>query len=332
VLRSTIVMMCLALALGGCDEGTVTPDAGGGVDSGPGVDSGTTTTDAGVDAGVEGDPFEAAATAQDRITTALCACLYMDQGYASAADCEAGEGGSTEAAACEEAGYDAARAALATYFSCQTHNNRALAACFEAAACDPGALDACEGVDCADPPMAAAEAFVTARDACVATMITGAAGTCPEGDVVMTTGAAVFSGTTIGAGNDSNGGSMTCGGEDAPDRAFRWAAPAAGTYVFDTVGSLFDTILYLRGACTDTTTLACNDDIEVEVNNLRSSVMLTMTAGQEVVVIVDGYGDVGAGDFVVNIELSTPTPPADGGMPMDGGVPMTDGGPTPPKP
>ncbi|MDQ3031669.1 MAG: hypothetical protein M3Y87_04570 [Myxococcota bacterium] len=328
MLRSTIVMMGIALGLVACGDETVTPtdDAGAdGVDSGARIDSGT-RADAGPDAGIAGDPYEAAQAAQRTMTAELCECSYMEQGFASAADCVAANLGSSQAQACDQVGYDAAPDALAHYFSCITHNNRALSTCLEAADCDTAAIDACEGVECDDPPMAAAEAYVAARGPCVAEMITGPAGTCPEGALVMTTGMAVFAGTTIGAGNDSSGGTTECGGEDAPDRAFRWAAPSAGTYVFDTVGSTFDTILYLRGACTETTTLACSDDIEVAANNLRSRTMLTMTAGQEIVVIVDGYGDAGAGDFVVNIEPMSTTP-TDGGMPMDAGV--ADAGTTP---
>lgn len=81
-----------------------------------------------------------------------------------------------------------------------------------------------------------------------------------------------------------------CGAADTPDRAVVWVAPAAGRYVFDTTGSDFNTVLVVRSTCADGNTfLTCNDDIDDGVE-LQSRVTYTADAGEEVVVVMEGYG------------------------------------------
>ncbi|AKF08040.1 hypothetical protein [Sandaracinus amylolyticus] len=307
-----MVLLALALVACGDDDGGTTPmnDAGGA--DGGGADAGGGTGDAGggggSDAGIEGDPFDAVQMAQVSLATTLCGCDYEAQGFASAEDCVLGNAGSTEARACDRAGWEAVsdEAAAETYFACQAHGARALSQCAADAECDAEALEECGGAECANPPEAIATAFLGAVAECVESTIVGTtASTCPEGETSSALGEAVFSGTTTLAGADLAGGTEECDGADAPDRAFRWTAPAAGTYVFDTIGSTFDTLLYLRAACDATENLACNDDVDVEAGNTRSRVMLTATEGQEVIVVVDGYSDVDAGRFVVNIAAAT---------------------------
>src|SRR5262249_10235918 len=68
------------------------------------------------------------------------------------------------------------------------------------------------------------------------------------------------SGSTAGAANLVGGASCGNGGSTAPDATYRYTAPAAGTYVIDTFGSAFDTLLYVRADTCAGTQLACNDD------------------------------------------------------------------------
>ncbi|MCK6551504.1 hypothetical protein L6R52_37050, partial [Myxococcota bacterium] len=106
----------------------------------------------------------------------------------------------------------------------------------------------------------------------------------------------------------------SCGGGGG-ERRYRWSAPHDGTFTFDTLGSTFDTVLYVRDGACDGAELACNDDS----SGLQSRVDVSLVAGQTVVVWVDAYGAGDAGDFVLNVtEASSPT---DGGVPDDGGSP-----------
>ncbi len=91
--------------------------------------------------------------------------------------------------------------------------------------------------------------------------------------------------------------SAPCGATGSPDTALTWTAPAAGTYVFDTVGSIFDTVLYvLDGATCGGAVLGCNDDSVVG----GSQVTVTLAADQQVVVVVDGFAG-GSGPYTLNI-------------------------------
>ena len=81
----------------------------------------------------------------------------------------------------------------------------------------------------------------------------------------------------------------------APDQAYRWTAPATGTYTFTTEGSSYDTLLYAYKGGNE---IACNDDYG---GSLTSRITLSLVAGDDVTVFIDGYG-AAAGDYVLNIE------------------------------
>lgn len=90
----------------------------------------------------------------------------------------------------------------------------------------------------------------------------------------------------------------SCGGDSAPERAFAWTAPQAGTYTIHTTGSDFDTVLYVRdGSCVGPE-LDCDDD---GGPSTQSSMSLTLQAGQEIVIFTDGYSS-NAGNVVLTIE------------------------------
>lgn len=123
-----------------------------------------------------------------------------------------------------------------------------------------------------------------------------AAACCVDFDLGSATGDAVATGTTTGSSEFdpcSSGGS-------GPEVLYLWTAPADGTYVFDTCDSSYDTTLWVNendGTC-DGANLACNDDASC---GTRSEVTVTLTAGQQVVVGVDGWGSTSSGDYVLDI-------------------------------
>jgi outer membrane protein assembly factor BamB len=140
-------------------------------------------------------------------------------------------------------------------------------------------------------------------------MLLGMAGTptptpgCPLadlGDEVPLT----VQGTTNGLPSSLGGASCGNGGDQAPDFTYRYTAPVAGSYVIDTFGSAYDTLLYVRNDCFGDE-IACNDDSE---GRLQSKVSVSLAPGQQIVIAVDGFG-ASRGDFTLNIRSGgTPTP------------------------
>ncbi len=79
----------------------------------------------------------------------------------------------------------------------------------------------------------------------------------------------------------------SCGGAGA-ESTYGWVAPDDGRYSFDTVGAYRDTVLYaLDGDCTGAE-LACSEDIP-GLGSGRSAFAIDLTAGQEIVVVVDSF-------------------------------------------
>ncbi len=130
-------------------------------------------------------------------------------------------------------------------------------------------------------------------------------GSCPQTNLGSTLPVSV-SGSTAGRANALSGASCG-GGGGAPDYAYQWAAPSAGTYTIDTFGSSFDTVLYVRNASCGGTELACNDDAG---GTNQSQVAVTLAAGQTIVIVVDGYG-AASGNYSLHITggaAASPTP------------------------
>ncbi|MBX2802931.1 MAG: hypothetical protein KTR31_34935 [Myxococcales bacterium] len=106
---------------------------------------------------------------------------------------------------------------------------------------------------------------------------------------------ATLVGETIGD-TDEVTQSCTAKKGGGPDVQVEFTAPTTGDFVFDTVGSDYDTGLSLLDACGGTE-LACNDDYD----SLQSHLSLSMTKGDTVIVDVDGYSDLDSGNFVLNV-------------------------------
>jgi hypothetical protein len=120
-------------------------------------------------------------------------------------------------------------------------------------------------IDCADPDCAAS---CSGDNGCIATSLGSALG------INIATG--------ITQGQGSAGGS--CGGADAPEAVLGWTAPRAGTYLIDTTGSHFGTVVYARDGSCDGPELDCNN----YASDGDAQVVLALSAGQTVVIYVDG--------------------------------------------
>ncbi|GIW44311.1 MAG: hypothetical protein KatS3mg077_1593 [Candidatus Binatia bacterium] len=113
-----------------------------------------------------------------------------------------------------------------------------------------------------------------------------------------------FSASVSGETSGESGDAGSCGGTEAPELSLTFTAPRAGSYTFDTFGSAFDTVLYVRSE--DGTELGCNDDVQLGVH-AWSRVRVTLGAEQTVRVIVDGFGSQ-SGAFVLRIHAECPLP------------------------
>ncbi|MCB9530358.1 MAG: hypothetical protein H6700_01165 [Myxococcales bacterium] len=120
---------------------------------------------------------------------------------------------------------------------------------------------------------------------------------CVDSDLGVAVGARVASGSTAGAPSDEVGSCVTT---DGPERAFLWTAPYEGEFTFDTLGSSYDTVLFIRDAACDGDEIDCNDDGFTGANRTRSQLVIDAYAGQRLVVFVDSF-DARGGNYVLNI-------------------------------
>ena len=92
----------------------------------------------------------------------------------------------------------------------------------------------------------------------------------------------------------------SCGGEGEGDRALAFSAPEEGIYRFDTIGSDFDTVLYVLDGTCGGPELACNDDQPGTFVG-HSALTLPLATGQAVTAVVEGLlGE--SGDFALTVD------------------------------
>ncbi|XXY47532.1 MXAN_6577-like cysteine-rich protein [Sorangium sp. So ce269] len=106
-----------------------------------------------------------------------------------------------------------------------------------------------------------------------------------------------LTGTTSDAANTR---ALSCSGSDAPDQTFLFTAPIAGTYIFDTFETPFDTALGALSADT-CAELACSDDAE----GIQSQIFVDLAEGERILVVVSGASS-SEGDFT--LRLTQPGP------------------------
>ncbi len=120
------------------------------------------------------------------------------------------------------------------------------------------------------------------------------AGVCPSVRGNLSVGAT--RGSTNAGGTAGTTGSCAAS-SDAPAHVYTYRPSTSSQVCINTVGSGFDTALYVRSACGDPSSeLACNDDTQ----GLQSEVGFYAQAGQTYYVFVDGYGS-NSGDYTVNL-------------------------------
>lgn len=123
----------------------------------------------------------------------------------------------------------------------------------------------------------------------------GNCGRCPD-DAFDDMPPVSVSGSTVGA---TDRWTSECGASPrSGDYVMEYTAPYRSTYVFDTRGSNFDTVLSLKdGGCLEPVR-SCNDDDGY--GNSTSMLVATMEQGTTVALVVDGF-EGAEGDFVLNV-------------------------------
>lgn len=118
---------------------------------------------------------------------------------------------------------------------------------------------------------------------------------------VLAPGSTVAVDTTGATGTDIT----TCAFQDALDVWYSFTAPVAGSYDFDTEGSVgIDTTLAIFDTCGGLQ-IACDDD---SGTGLLSLITINLAAGQNVMVRAAGYNNT-QGQFNLNASGGTPPPP-----------------------
>ncbi|MBK8720701.1 MAG: hypothetical protein IPN32_39255 [Deltaproteobacteria bacterium] len=78
---------------------------------------------------------------------------------------------------------------------------------------------------------------------------------------------------------------------------YTWTPPTSGAYTFSLAGSSYDTVLAIASGGCGGVELVCNDDS----GGLQSQASANLTAGQTVVIAIDGYnGATGSYSLAVN--------------------------------
>lgn len=313
-LDSSLVLLPLLL---GALAGACSSDSPRAVDSGVDSSADSASPDASVeaspdgatDAAADGSPDGDAATREEALgsrwlesaaglNAEFCRCEITVRDYETVEECALAEGSTAKVRICADEVIAEFLPQIAGGFACVTDTFEQQASCSAAApTCDVDALNACEATSysmigaCPPTPVDALDAFFFAIGECVR----GAAGTCP--DMMAADAARLATGNSVGAGNEFSA-SCAAGGDVAPDVTVAFTAPSAGLYRFDTFGSSFDTQLYAYESCGGGTELGCNEDAG---DRRTSEIELTLTVGQSIVLVVDGFDELSAGDFVLNV-------------------------------
>nr|AYM52930.1 hypothetical protein [Sorangium cellulosum] len=95
--------------------------------------------------------------------------------------------------------------------------------------------------------------------------------------------------------------SASCGGSDAPEVIHSFTAPEAGTYLIDTAGSEYDTVLSVFDGDCSGEELECNDD-SLWHSGVTSELSVTLEAGQTITIVVDGY-DRYSGRYELHVDI-----------------------------
>ena len=108
-------------------------------------------------------------------------------------------------------------------------------------------------------------------------------------------------GTTMGAADNHQESDLGCsqGSATGPEVVYAYRSRAVGQICASTIGSGFDTIVYVRRTrCAEGREVACNDD--VGTGPLQSEATIDVVAGEQYFIFVDGFAG-SSGAFVISV-------------------------------
>ncbi len=126
---------------------------------------------------------------------------------------------------------------------------------------------------------------------------------CTEEDIG--TGLSTSGNTGDATPDDDSDFTMGCSSAGGADHVIEFTSTHAGTYVFDTIGSGYDTMLGAFTSCLQASQVACDDDA---AGSLRSRIFVPMGASQTILIVVDGF-NANVGAWTLNV-TAPPVPPA----------------------
>ncbi|MCB9786891.1 MAG: hypothetical protein H6744_09380 [Deltaproteobacteria bacterium] len=123
--------------------------------------------------------------------------------------------------------------------------------------------------------------------------------TCVESALDPAFGDSLATAFTTAESDDFSG---TCAVGSGKDVAWQWTVPFTEWFTIDTLGSDFDTVLYLREGACDGPETACNNDADGDID--RSRIVGRFEAGTTYALVVDGNSGA-SGNAVLNIQPVT---------------------------
>ena len=288
-----------------------------------GGDAGTSGIDGSVDGATpdgaaEAGPADGGGTPQRRLIAAeaarraaFCRCFAGTFLFDTEAACISGLDPGPDYAACRNAAFNANPAVFGPSVACNASAQEAALACEQAAGCMIGGFNDCQlrlEQELANNAACVLDSeYFNALATCAAEEAIGdPLGDCPG---PMLSGSFIV-GDTVGSGSDYDLVDSPCfprntAGDPvnrgSADQGFQWQAQTAGDVIIDTIGSTFDTVLYLADSCTETTSIECNDDYDNGVITPRQSrIRVPVTSGQILNVVIDGFSRPAFGAAVAN--------------------------------
>ena len=284
-----------------------------------GGDAGTTASDGGVDGQApDGGGPDGAVGPQQRLIAveaarreAFCQCFAETFLFDSETDCVEGLDPGPGYAMCRTDVFRRDPDTFGPGVACSAIAQEATLACERAAGCMPGEFNDCQlrlDQELASNRMCALDSeYFTEVAECASLEVVGdPLGDCPG---PMLSGSFIV-GDTVGSGSDYDLVDSPCFPRNAAgdpvnrgaaDQGFQWQAQTPGDVLIDTIGSNFDTVLYLTDGCDQTTSTECNDDYDNGVITLRQSrIRVPVTTGQVLNVVIDSFARQSFGAAVAN--------------------------------
>jgi hypothetical protein len=187
---------------------------------------------------------------------------------------------------------------------------------------NPGALEQCGGMDNDCDSLYDCDDTDCATDALCFDY-------CAEGgDLGTSTGLAVATGTNAGFTNDydSTAGNCSSYGTSGEDVAYAWEAANDGCYTFDLFDSDYDTSLAILDSCAGSE-IACDgdsNDSDDGYSGYTSVLEYSFSAGDQAIIVIDGYSSSATGNYSLDITNNTPTSDIDLGSATGSAVGSAD--------